>query len=410
MNPLAHWAGATNRTWNTHRTIILRASVALLSLYAALKLGTEFWRLLFDMSPTGAIDLRILNHQTRGWFEGTLVYTGSTLAPHPPATFVILYPFLGWLEFAQARWVWAATTVVMLGALTVVLVRASGATTRLERGLVAVMLLSMNATGVAVGNGQVILHVLPVLLTGVLVIRAAPNVRSHLLGSSLIVLALVKPSIAAPFLWPALFGPSRVRLAPLLFIGVGYLGLTLFASSYQPVGLMGVLSTLGSRGSAFTGDWSYANVTAALTDLGLIQWSLPASALVFTALGVWVYFNRRADGWILLGVSALVVRLGIYHLVYDDVLIVVPMLALFRVATREADDHRSLLAGGLLAISIVSMLFLASWQFARPPLQWLFVWGHPLIWIVDLVVLMWIAGHQHRSAGASGRRAADGVG
>lgn len=57
--------GATRQIWNPHRTNMLRVSVALLGLYAALKLGTEFWRLLFDESPTSAIDLRILNHQTR---------------------------------------------------------------------------------------------------------------------------------------------------------------------------------------------------------------------------------------------------------------------------------------------------------------------------------------------------------
>ncbi len=398
MSPLEHWIGTTRRTWNTHRTAILRVSIALLGCYATLKLSTEFWRLLFDPSPAGAIDLQILNRQTRAWFDGHLVYAGSTLAPHPPATFAILYPFLGWLEFSEARWVWAATTVVMLGTLTILLVRASGATTRLERGLVALMLLSMNATGVTIGNGQVILHILPVLLTGVLMIRAAPSARRHWLGSSLLVLALVKPSVTAPFLWPALFGASRVRLAPMLTIGAGYLGLTLLAASYQPVGLMEVLSTLGTRGADFTGDWSYANVTALLTDLGLIRWSLPTSALVFASLGVWVRFNRRADPWILLGVCALVVRLGIYHLGYDDVLLIVPMLALFRVAKSDSDEGRSLLAGALLAINIGSMLFLASWQFARPPLQWLFVWGHPLVWIVDLIALIRLARYHHDSA------------
>lgn len=391
--------GATRQIWNTHRTNILRVAVALLGLYAALKLSTEFWRLLFDPSPAGAIDLRILNHQTRAWFGGHLVYAGSTLAPHPPATYAILYPFLGWLEFAPARWLWAATTAVMLSVLTVVLVRASGATTRLERGFVALMLLAMNATGVTIGNGQVILHVLPVLLTGVLMIRAEPKGRSHWLGSGLLVLALVKPSITAPFLWPALFGATRVRLVPMLAIGVAYLGLTLLATPYQPVGLMGVLSTLASRGSVFTGDWSYGNLTALLTNLGLIRWSLPASALVFASLGWWVYVNRRADEWILLGVSALVVRLGIYHLVYDDVLIIVPMVALFRIAKRDSDPHRSLVAGTLLAINIGSMLFLAHWQFAEPPLRWLFVWGHPLAWIVDLLVLVRFAGGRQGEAG-----------
>lgn len=393
------WTSATRRIWNTHRTSILRVAVALLGLNATLKLSTELWRLLADPSPAGAIDLHILNDQTRAWFEGQLVYVGSTLAPHPPATFVILYPFLGWPEFAPARWLWAATTAGMLSVLTVMLVRASGATTRLERGFVALMLLSMNATGVTIGNGQIILHLLPVLLTGVLMVRAEPPGRSHWLGSGLLVLALVKPSIAAPFLWPALFGASRVRLAPMLAIGVAYLGLTVLATSYQSAGLLGVLSALGSRGAVFTGDWSYANLTAVLTDLGLIHWSLPASALVFLSLGWWVYLNRRADGWLLLGVCALVVRLGIYHLVYDDVLIIVPMVALFRVAKRDSDHHRSLVAGTLLAINIGSMLFLAHWQFADPPLRWLFVWGHPLIWLVDLLVLIRFAGGRPGESG-----------
>ncbi len=402
------WIAATRPIWNAHRTTILRVSVVLLSLYATLKLGTEFRRLLFETGPSGAIDLRILNTQTRAWFEGHLVYAGSTLAPHPPATFVILYPFLGWLEFAPARWLWAATSVVMLGLLTVMVVRASGATSRLERALVALMVLSMNAVGVTVGNGQVILHVLPALLAGVLLLRAAPSARNDLLGSSLLVLALVKPSISAPFLWPVIFGPSRVRLAPLLAIGVGYLGLTLLAISYQPVGLLQVLSTLGSRGSVFTSSWSYANVTAALTDLGLLQWSLPASALVFLALGVWVYLNRHADVWILLGVSALVVRLGIYHLVYDDVLIIVPMLALFRVAKSDSDERWSLLAAVLLAVNIGSMLFPARWQFAAPPLRWLFVWGHLMVWTADLIVLLLVVSRARLASVGSPVRAKAG--
>jgi hypothetical protein len=69
------------------------------------------------------------------------------------------------------------------------------------------------------------------------------------------------------------------------------------------------------------------------------------------------------------------------------------MLALFRVAKRDTDDRRRLVAGGLLAANIGSMLFLANWQFTEPPLQWLFVWGHPFLWIVDLVMLMLLARH-----------------
>lgn len=380
--------GTLRAAWNDKRIAILRGAVILLGAYAALKLGDEFRRLLFETSGSGAVDLGIVRDQTRAWFEGNLVYVGNTLTPHPPATFVILYPFVGWLDFPSTRWLWAITTVPILGYLIAIALRASQAPTRLERALVALMLLAMNATGVAIGNGQLILHVLAALLTGLLWLRDSNDWRRDVGAGILLALALVKLNIAAPFLWLALLTPRRPRPLALVTLAVCYLALTAFALAFQPSGALAVLSMLLSRGSTFAYAAGYANVTNLLSDLGLISWSLPGSALVFAALGVWIYFHRQTDWWTLVGVSALVARLWIFHMLYDDVLIFLASLALFRIARRESDATWRALAGTLVAITIAAMLFLAQWQFAAPPLNWIFIWGHAAVWIADLFFLL----------------------
>ena len=54
---------------------------------------------------------------------------------------------------------------------------------------------------------------------------------------------------------------------------------------------------------------------------------------MFVALGVWLYRHRRVDLWLQLGVIAVVARLWAYHRLYDDVLVVLALVALFRIAT-----------------------------------------------------------------------------
>ena len=375
--------------WSTYRVVMLRVAVGALALYATAKLGDEFRRLLFETGHDGAIDLRILHTETNAWFAGRSVYQEFDRAPHPPASFVILYPALGWLDFSGARWLWATVLVAALGWLIGLAIHASNATTQLERFLVALILLALNATGVTIGNGQQILFVLPMLLTALLVLPARTDWRRDLLGAALVMPALVKPSISVPFLWLVLFIPGRIL--PLFFVICFYLALTLVGVAFQPAGI-GVLSEMVSRGSIFVSNWSYANLTTWLADLGWIRLSLPGSFVVLGLYGVWIYLHRRADFWTLVGTSALVARMWIYHLVYDDVLIFLAMLALFRIAKRDPNENWSTLSGALLAINICAMLFLARWQFSPPPLNWLFIWGHTFVWIADLIFLVWSAG------------------
>ena len=84
-----------------------------------------------------------------------------------------------------------------------------------------------------------------------------------------------------------------------------------------------------------------------------MTWSRRCSssgALVKPTLAV-PFFCVRAPGvsvWLLLGVSAIVGHFGMHQRLYDDVLILVPMIALLRMAGAGRVEDGSDVAAGLL--------------------------------------------------------------
>jgi len=379
---------ATRMWWTSHGTTVLRLACAAMSLLAVLKLGDEFRRLLLDPGYNGAVDTRILNQLIREWFQGIPVYEEHVPAVHPPATYVILWPLLGWLEFTPARWLWAATSVAALAWLVYLIVHESGADTRLEGLFVALLALSMNATGVTIGNGQHIVHILPVLLFALLLLRDSHGEwRVQLLAAGLLLFTLVKPNTTAPFLWIALFVGGG--LLTTLLVVLGYAGLTLFALPFQTSTPAVLAQGWTERAAVLAATGGYANLHKWLASIDRQEWTVWVSLLVFAALGCWIYQHRKGDFWILLGVTAIVARLWSYHRVYDDVLILLPMVALFRIAKRESStDDTRIVAGLLLAATIASMLALARWENYAWPWSFLFKGGHTLVWITDLGFLL----------------------
>lgn len=389
---LAAWRGTTTSAiriwWTSHGIAVLRLACAVMALLAVLKLGDEFRRLLLDPGYNGAIDTRILNQLVGDWFDGRPLYQELFRAVHPPATYVLLWPLLGWLDLTPARWLWAVTSVAALGWLVYLIVQESGADTRLECLFVALLALSMNATGVTIGNGQLIVHILPMLLFALLLLhRSRGQWRVRLLAAGLLLFALVKPTISAPFLWIPIFAGGG--LLTTLLVLLGYAGLTLFALLFQESTPTVLAQGWAERATVVAATGGYANLHKWLACLDLQEWMLWVSLLVFAALGFWVYQHRKGDFWILLGVTALVARLWTYHRVYDDVLILLPMVALFRIAKREAStEGTSIAAGLLLAATILSMLMPARLEHFAWPWSFLFKGGHTLVWIMDLGFLL----------------------
>ncbi|MDB6147729.1 MAG: hypothetical protein JWO45_1393 [Spartobacteria bacterium] len=347
--------GLASIEWMSKRRLLV-AVVALMAAAAAFKLGDEFRRLLFESRPDGAVDMHNLHRWVGLWFRGEPIFQKSNAALYPPATYIMLWPFLGWTSFAIARWIWAGAMVTGLTATVLLILRASGAETRIERIFVALLVLSINGTGVAVGNGQLILLILPAILAvTVLAERGTGSWVSDLAAASLLTWAMVKPSVTLPFLWIFAIGPKHWRVG--LFLILIYLALNFIAASFQKEDLPTLIrSTLARASTATTQFPGTRNLHALLVVTALQRWLTLSSAIVFVALGALICFLRRANIWVLLGIAALVARMWTYHRVYDDVLIALAELALFQIAKRESSPVRRKIAGALLLLLALAML------------------------------------------------------
>jgi hypothetical protein len=110
---------------------------------------------------------------------------------------------------------------------------------------------------------------------------------------------------------------------------------------------------------------------------------------VLVALGFWTFQHRKGDLWTLLGATAIVARLWTYHRVYDDVLILLPMVALCRVTKWEtSSDSTRIAAGLLLAATMLSMLAPARLEHFAWPWSQMFTGGHALVWLAVLGFLL----------------------
>ena len=377
------------------RTPFVRVAAAM-AILAVLKLGDEFRRLLFDMGANGAVDLRLRHLEVRAWFAGAPVYKALSSAMYPPASHVLLWPLIGWLSVTSAIQLWAITTIVALGATLRVTLRDCRVAAGRDRVALALLLLSMNATGVAIGNGQVILHVLPLVLAAVLFVQTQPaSWRRDVLAAVCFLGALVKPNLSAPFFWILLFSAGGWRPAALTAIGYG--GLTVLAAHFQPDALTALLADwiVTARAQMYEG---YGDVNSLVQ---LTGWRVPSTLLDVVLLGLWgawVHRHRDTDRWILLGATALFTRFWTYHRVYDDVLVFVGEVALFRIATGATADRPAMrqLAWTLLAVVGFVMLWPARLLVLSGAAGQAFRAGHVLAWATALVFL--IACARRRSA------------
>jgi hypothetical protein len=374
-----------------------------MALFALPWLAMNVVKLLWEQGPWGAVDLKQRYNEVQLWFAGRPVYRyqpGAASAVYPPASYIMLWPLLGWLTFPLARVVWAAMMGAALGGLGWLFVKESRAQTRLERIFVVLILLSMYATGFSFGHGQLTIFVLWGLVTGLILLsRDQLTWQEHLGVAVLILIALVKPTLSIPFLWLVLFLPGTLQ--PALFVVLGYTALTMLAISFQGFDLYALLQDWLSRGlggAAYgAAEGGYGNVHSWLAFIRLEQWNLPVSLLMVLALGFWTYQYRRGDLWLLLGVTAIVARFWTYHRSYDDMLILLPMITLFRIARdRPSGTRFAVMAGLLLAITVISM-FVPALIFVLPSWKPLLKTSQTPVALLLLIFLLYWGRYEQRA-------------
>jgi hypothetical protein len=315
------------------------------------------------------------------WFADIRVYDRLRGAIHPPAVFLLLWPIYGWVPAQLERWYYALTTALVVMAFVGLLLREARPASDLDRGLLAVLIVASYPTAITIGNGQITLHVLLAALAGILLLlRMPPGARRDVGLVAFFLFALVKPNLTVPFFWVIAFRKGAMR--PVILALVAYVVATVVAIALHGTGLDAVRALLvawygrSEYGFSATG---YGNLHGWLGELGLRSWIFPASGVVFALHGLWAWRHRGADPWVLIGVAAIVARLWAYHRVYDDLLLIFPSIALYRVARGDSPDMGAwllfLLGGIALAAPITPLIEHASWTLVA-------------VWLLQLAFLM----------------------
>jgi len=416
----------------------LMAAIALMCVVSVIWLSYQSWRYFSIPSQLGtqrisrgAIDVQNRFMETRAWFRGENVYAIHPDAVYPPASYALLGIAFNRLRWQIVKVLWYLASLASVGVLSWQLVRHSLAQTRLERVFVGLMPFAFYATGAALGNGQLVVFVLPLVLNAVLLLtRPSLTPWETWRGALLMLGALVQPTIAAPFFWLVMFVAPRIK--PAALVVAMYLGLTAFAVPFQigatipakPVGKapgaakvlapvpkpiptptvarapgevpppdalktdgsVQILNTWSARAThgAYHGSLKggYASVHDLLAAVGLARWNWPASLAILLLLGAWIFRNRQADLWLLLAVTAIVARIWTYHRWYDDLLLIVPLITMFRMTKlpRYSPQTKTLAAG----------LFFWIWLFLLAP-GVLYTVRSPDI-LLGIQVTGWIAG------------------
>jgi len=391
------------RQWSRYGRALLLIAIVYMGIAAAGRLVYALPILVSDVVPWGAIDLINRYEEVHRWFAGLPLYGAVSNADYPPASYAMLWPLLGWLSLTPARWLWAATSVIAAGVLAYLFVRESEAESLQQRLFAALLIFSTYPTQMNILVGQLGLQVLALVVTGLVWLHTRSGRWWEDLAASMLLLpALVKPTLSVPFFWIVLVLPGRVR--PLLFVLVGYAALTFLAATFQHDSVEILLwEWLGQTGSQVTVLEGHTNIHKWLAMAGLEVWMLPGSLVMLIAHGAWTYRNRRNDFWVLMGVAALVSRLWVHHRLYDDVLMLIPMIPLFRLARRRGGVNGNEVLAGILLAAFWATLHIPTWAFydLSGTITALLEAGQTTVWLSALVFLVVQAS---RDRGVSGQR------
>lgn len=392
--------------WTRYRDVLLWAVVVHAVLTAVLRLVPAFAALTTGLDEP--IDLFIRHDEVIRWFAAEPIYGDDHSANYPPGSYTLLWPLLGWLPASSMRVLYALSIVASFGVISVVAVRASGATHLAERAFMAVFILPLGATMITVWIGQLGLHVTAALLGAAWLLVGAGRdagtaVRPRTwtrdaAAAALLTFALVKPTLSLPLLVVILIVAGGWR--PAVLTTAMYAAVTLIAAVPQGQSPVTLVVQWLSREEIMNLPLGSVNIYLWLHWLGVDGSMIPVSLALLTAVSVWAWTYRTTHAWLVIGAAGVVSRLWIHHRAFDDVLLVIPAIALFHVTRRVS----GMTGSGALATVLLAAVYIlghAPYEYlsGEHPGRWLFTEvARTVIWLAVLGLLM---RQVHRSAHAA---------
>lgn len=366
-----------------NRNSLFRGVVIFMVLLAVPRLAYQLWRLLVDTGSNGALDLKMFSYWTALWFGDEPLILHNLL----PATYPLLWPLTGWLSFEASRWLWLLLYIISFFWLFSIIKSGAGLREKKELIFAALFLIAMYPTSIIIGNGQLTLFIIPSVMTVVLLGQGRPSIGREAAMTLLLLFSTIKLPLSAPFFLVALISERSWR--PVTLAVLGYILLTLLAVHFRSEGLLASIELWIRDASHLASQDGFGNVHKWLGSAGLPEYIMPASLALLAALALWLYMNRKADIWIVLGVTAIVARLWTYHRLYDDILIIIPLVALFRIFRSGGLSPRErAIAGALLFISWLALLSPDFLLQLGPPVGTIFRTGAVAVWLALLAFLV----------------------
>lgn len=358
-------------------------------------------RLVTDAAPWSALDLGYRYEEVQRWFGGLDVYHTLERLLYPPASYVVLWPFLGWLPFSSARWLWSATTLLACGLLALIAYRVGDPLPRRERLAVALLAFAAFPIQISLFVGQLPVHAIA-FAAGAAWLLCAPRPRwaRDVAGAVLLAASLVKPTLTAPVAVATLIGSGRWR--PAVLAGAAYVVFAVGAAAVQPDGIVSLHAAwLASTSTPSLIEEGLPNLHLWLAQIGLHGWATAASIVVLLAFTAWAWLHRRADPWLLIAAAAVVARFWTYHREYDDAVLLLVAIGLLRVwSSRHA--WRAPAAGLFLALTWLALLT-PTWAIYDLPRGVVLTiqWAHAVLWLAIFAFLVSLAARRARPTSVS---------
>jgi hypothetical protein len=164
---LGNAAARLRFAWSRYGNRVLLLVAAWLAVTGYLRLRYAFYLLVV---LEAGYDLKARIAEAQHWFSGLRIYGVMEYAEYPPASYVMLWPLVGWTTRTAASWLWGALLAASIAALAWLCVRESGASTWQQRIFMAMLPLPLYATQMTAWFGQLSVQVTALLLTGLLLL------------------------------------------------------------------------------------------------------------------------------------------------------------------------------------------------------------------------------------------------
>ncbi len=394
------------RIW---RSLIIFTTI-LLAIIAIPRLYIEFNRLLNpSYGHQGAIDLLLRHMEIHRWRAGEQIYITIGSAVYPPASYTILSPFLWSPSPLITRLLWGVSTIIILSVIVSTLVNSSLSQSKWEQALIILLIVSSYGTSITIGNGQLSILVIGAILISILLIKRYPgNLKIEIFSCVLASIALVKPTVALPFLWIIVLSFMRLRpmvLIVSIYVILGLIGCWYVNENYLLSHILWMSKATVAAGSsgaagriAITQDMGYNDIHSLFSILGWKNWNTLGTLMVLLTLGIWLYRNRQVDLWIQLGVTAIISRVWTHHRVYDDMVVLLAIFALFRICKQyQMANCPNFIAESLLMLSIYTAVSPVSLRLKMFPVGFLYKSLLFTEWMGMLIFLLYQASRQKQN-------------